>query len=338
MDESCIFHAAFPCLVLSMCVVPYLVRSGDSLLMETLADKTMATSGGRDKPKFALGAYFQMMKPTISLLVVFTTVPTLFMSAETMPSLSLIFAVLMGTFLASSSASIFNHLLDEDVDATMERTRNRPLPSGAVHSEWATFLGLLLGTLSFLLLAVVANPLTAWLGLIANLFYVFIYTMWLKRRTPQNIVIGGAAGSIGPLIGWAAVTGTVSWEAWALFLVVFLWTPPHFWALAIKYRDDYSKANIPMLPSVHGVETTRRQMFYYTLTLVPVTASLYFYSTAGMGYFLVSMAASLYFCYLAFRLMVTKKEEHVMPVFFFSLLYIFVIFGALAVEQFIYLL
>lgn len=332
MDEPGLLYALVSGAFFPLRLVSNLVGSGYAILMNTIARKTVRP----EKREVPFSAYIQMMKPTISLLVVFTTLPTLFMASPQLPSLGLFLVVLIGTFLASSSSAIFNHVLDSDIDATMTRTSRRPLPSGKVNSDWAVMLAVTLGAVSFLILALFANPLTAWVALLANFFYVFIYTLWLKRRTPQNIVIGGAAGSVGPLIGWAAVTGTLSWESWVLFLIIFLWTPPHFWALAIKYREDYSKAKVPMLPCVSGIDTTRRQMFYYTLLLIPVSISLYTHGDAGLTYLIVALASSLYFCFLTIRLMVTKKDQHVMPVFFFSLFYIFAIFGALAVEQFLY--
>ena len=297
---------------------------------------TKAAESGRIELK--LQSYFQMTKPTISLLVMFTALPTMFMTSRGLPDLGLMFAILFGTYLASSSSAIFNHVLDSDIDATMTRTRKRPMVQGAVNPEWAIVLAVTLGAASFCLLTLAANPLTAWVALLANWFYVVVYTLWLKRRTPQNIVIGGAAGAVGPLIGWAGMTGSIGWEAWVLFLVIFLWTPPHFWALAIKYKDDYSAANIPMLPSVKGLETTRRQIFLYTLLLIPTTLSLFWFGGAHIGYLVASLGCSLYFSYLAFRLLRSRKLEHAMPVFLFSLVYIFAIFGVLAIEEFLYLL
>ncbi len=269
------------------------------------------------------------------MLVVLTVLPGLFMSAPALPSWQLVVIALLGTYLASASASVFNHVIDSDVDGDMVRTKRRPIPSGAIPEPIAVGFGSILGLISFVLLYLGANPLTAWIALAANFFYVVVYTLWLKRRTTQNIVIGGAAGAVGPLIGWAAVTGGLSWQAWMLFAIIFMWTPPHFWALAIKYRDDYSRVNIPMLPSVKGVATTRRQIFAYTVLLIPICASLFIYGDAGAAYFIVSMVSSGYFCYLALRLLRKKDDEYAMPVFYFSLFYVFLIFGVLAIEQFI---
>lgn len=292
-----------------------------------------------------LRGYFQMTKPSISLLVAFTVVPTLFMAAEQQGGVSfwLAFCAVFGTYLASSSAGIFNHIVDSDIDSTMDRTRKRPLPSGRVHKGIATFVAVALGLGSYALLYTQTSPLAAHIALLANFFYVVIYTIILKRRTSQNIVIGGAAGSVGPLIGWAAVSGTIAWPAWVLFMVVFLWTPPHFWALAIKYKDDYSAAGVPMLPSVKGVKVTQKQIFYYTLALVPTVGLLLIDSAASYVYALISIPMTLYFCYLAYKLLRTEfapkaadnevPNRKAMEVFFFSLIYVFGVFGSLIIDR-----
>lgn len=283
-------------------------------------------------------SYYQMMKPTISLLVVVTVVPTLFMATGTLPSFSVVFASLVGTYLASGSAAIFNHLVDSDVDQAMKRTRNRPLPTGRVQPYRAAVLATLLGIVSFVILYRWTTPLAAYLALAANFFYVLIYTVYLKRRTVQNIVIGGAAGAVGPLIGWAALTGELAWPAWVLFAIIFLWTPPHFWALAIKYKDDYALAQIPMMPSVKGLPTTRRQMFFYTLTLVPTVISLALFGAASWFYGVTALVLTAYFVWLAFRLMWSEENERAMPLFYYSCFYLFGIFGALTIDRLMVLL
>lgn len=292
-----------------------------------------------------LRAYFQMTKPSISLLVAFTVVPTLFMAAEQQGGVSfwVAFCAVFGTYIASSSAGIFNHIVDSDIDSTMDRTRKRPLPSGKVHRGIAAFVAVALGLGSYGLLYTQTTPLAAHIALFANFFYVVIYTMILKRRTSQNIVIGGAAGAVGPLIGWAAVSGTIAWPAWVLFMVVFLWTPPHFWALAIKYKDDYAAAGVPMLPSVKGIPTTQRQIFYYALALVPTVALLLLDGAASYVYALISIPLTLYFGYISFKLMRTEFTERAedneapnrkaMEVFLFSLVYVFGVFGSLIIDR-----
>lgn len=283
-------------------------------------------------------SYYQLMKPTISMLVVVTVVPTLFMAESRLPSFSVALAALVGTYLAAGSAAIFNHLVDSDIDGYMKRTRSRPIPSGKVSGSRAASFATVLGIVSFMILFHWTTPLAAWIALAANAFYVVIYTMFLKRRTVQNIVIGGAAGAVGPLIGWAAVNGTLEWPAWVLFAVIFLWTPPHFWALAIKYKDDYTKAKIPMLPSVKGVAVTRKQIFLYTLTLIPTVASLSFFGKAGWFYGISASALTLYFVWLAFKLLQTEENQRAMPLFYYSCFYLFGIFGVLTIDRLIVLL
>lgn len=272
-------------------------------------------------------------KPTISLLVVVTAIPTLFMAAGANPGPKLVLATLFGLFLASASASAWNHALEQDIDEKMARTKRRPVASGAVSATAVFTFAAILGILSTIILYVFANPLASLLSLSANIFYVVIYTQCLKRYTVQNIVIGGAAGAVGPLVGWAAVTGGLSWEAWAMFAVIFLWTPPHFWALAIKYKDDYKKASIPMLPSVKGVETTRFQIFFYTLTLLPPVIYLSFFTAAGGIFAFAALASTGIFIAMAWKLYRSKNDKSAMPVFHYSCLYLFLIFGALTVDQ-----
>ena len=295
----------------------------------------IAVSKADLKPKVSLDfrALLQLTKPTISLLVVFTAWPALLMGAEQMPSFLTFFMSSFGIFLASGSAAVLNHVADSDIDGGMTRTQRRPLPSGRTTPAQCFIFSGILGLLSFFLLFAYCGPLAAWLSVGANFFYVVIYTLILKRRTSQNIVIGGAAGAVGPLIGWAAVTGTLSWEAWAMFTIIFLWTPPHFWALALKYKDDYGRVNIPMLPNVRGESHTRLQILLYSLSLIPVVLSLYIWGDAGVLYLSLSISATLYFCWLAFRLWRKKSVDYAMPVFFFSLAYVFIVFGALVIDQ-----
>ena len=282
-----------------------------------------------------LKSYYNMMKPTVGLLVVITTVPTMFMAARSIPSSITILSTLIGTFFATSSAGVFNHLVDSDIDGDMERTQKRPLPSGSVNKSAAFVLAVVLGCLSFFLFYTFTTPLAAYTALAANFFYVVIYTMILKRNTVQNIVIGGAAGAVGPLIGWAAINNSFSWQAWLLFAVIFLWTPPHFWALAIKYKDDYSKANIPMMPSVKGVPYTKVQMFIYSLTLIPSVLLLCYDPYAnwiyGIGSFLLSMGMVI----LSYQLLRSDDETKAMPLFIFSCFYLFGIFGLLTIDSLI---
>ncbi|RZA23400.1 MAG: protoheme IX farnesyltransferase, partial [Proteobacteria bacterium] len=270
--------------------------------------------------------------------VVVTVIPALFMTQDHFPSLEVSFVALLGTFLASGSAAVFNHLVDQDIDQHMKRTRTRPIPAGKISTTKAATFAVVMALLSFVLLYRYATPLAAWLGVAANFFYVVIYTMYLKRRTVQNIVLGGAAGCVGPLIGWAAMTGTIEWPAWVLFGIIFFWTPPHFWSLAIKYKDDYARANIPMLPTVKGLEVTRTQIFYYTLLLIPTVFALSFFGAAGWIYSVLAGGLTLYFVWLAFKLYRTKENARAMPLFFYSCFYLFGVFGALTIDRIVTLM
>ncbi len=256
-------------------------------------------------------------------------------SSGSLPKMTLIICSLIGTWLASSSAAVFNHLVDADIDRNMLRTKRRPVASGRVHNLNAMIFGTTLGLASFLVLSVGASLLAAGLAVIANAFYVLFYTMYLKRRTVQNIVIGGAAGAVGPLIGWASVEPTIGWPAIILFLIIFLWTPPHFWALAIKYKDDYAAAGIPMMPVVKGDQETRRQILLYTLSLLPVVASLTVLGDAGWVYLVGAMAFTIYFAWMAWKLFKTADNKLAMPLFHYSCLYLFGVFGALIVDRLI---
>lgn len=278
--------------------------------------------------------YFNLTKPTITLLVVVTVLPGILLAAKgTLPKMALVLCCLIGTWLASSSAAVFNHLVDVDLDRAMVRTKRRPVASGRVQTSYAMVFGVLLGVTSFLILSVGASVLAAVIAVAANAFYVLFYTMYLKRRTDQNIVIGGAAGAVGPLIGWASVEPTMGWPAIILFLIIFLWTPPHFWALAIKYKDDYAAAGIPMMPVVRGEHVTRIQIFSYTLALIPVVASLYLMGAAGILYLFVSLGCTLYFAWMAWKLLVSKSSDLAMPLFHYSCLYLFGVFGSLIIDR-----
>ena len=277
--------------------------------------------------------YIPLTKPTVTLLVVVTVVPALLLAANGLPHLVPALAALIGTYLSSASASVFNHILDSDVDLRMTRTRGRPVACGKISQNAALAFGSVLGFISLLLLYVYATPLAAVVAFSANVFYVLGYTLCLKRYTSQNIVIGGAAGAVGPLIGWAAVTGTLGWPAWTLFAIIFLWTPPHFWSLAIKYKKDYAAAGIPMLPVVKGDEATRRQIFWYTLTLFPPVIALYYFGAANGIYLATSVAATGWFSWKAWQLLASKDNLKAMPVFHYSCLYLFIVVGGLTVDR-----
>jgi heme o synthase len=277
-------------------------------------------------------AYYRLTKPEIIFLLLVTTVPAMFLAAHRVPSLWLILATLVGGTLAAGSANAINQYLDRDIDEKMKRTRRRPLPSNAVTPDRALRFGFVLGAISFFFLATTVNVLAAELALSAIAFYVFVYTMWLKRTTTQNIVIGGAAGAVPALVGWAAVTGTLAPPAWVLFAIVFVWTPPHFWALAMRYRGDYAAAGVPMLPVVKGEEETRRQIFLYSLVLFAVTLLLVPVGHMGPVYLLTALGLGGAFVYRALRLWRDGDPARSWGLFKFSIWYLAALFGAVAVD------
>jgi protoheme IX farnesyltransferase len=246
-----------------------------------------AMSGGRSYAD-VLGAYLALTKPRIVELLLLTTVPVMFLASRGVPSLELVLATVGGGTLAAGSANTLNCVLDRDIDERMLRTRRRPLPRHQVSTSSALLFGLILGTLATVLLATAVNVLSAGLALAANVFYVLGYTLVLKRRTPQNIVWGGAAGCFPALIGWTAVTGSLAWPPVVLFLVVFFWTPPHFWSLAIRYRDDYAAASVPMLPVVASSYTVGRQIVVYSWLTVATSLALWPVASTGWLYPLVA--------------------------------------------------
>ncbi|NEO85562.1 MAG: protoheme IX farnesyltransferase [Spirulina sp. SIO3F2] len=237
-------------------------------------------------------SYVQLTKPRIIPLLLITTAAAMWLAGNGQVDPQLVLLTLLGGTLAAASAQTLNCIYDQDIDYEMVRTRKRPIPSGRVQPRHALVFAIVLGLLSFLVLAIGVNLLSALLAMSGIGFYMVIYTHWLKRTTAQNIVIGGAAGSIPPLVGWAAVTGDLSWTAWLLFAIIFLWTPPHFWALALMIRDDYAQVNIPMLPVVAGDEATVKQIWLYTLLLIPASFMLV-YPCGAMGWVYGGFAAVL---------------------------------------------
>jgi len=254
---------------------------------------------------------------------------------EGMPSLTLILLTLLGGTLAAAGANTINCYIDRDIDGIMARTRERPLPAGTIAPTSALMFGILLGTISFVILAVGVNLLSAALALAALAFYVLVYTIWLKRSTVQNIVIGGAAGAMPPLVGWAAVTGSLGWPALVLFGIIFLWTPPHFWALAMRYRNDYARAGVPMLPVVRGEDETARQIVGYSVVLVATTLLLV--PVAGMGvlYFVAALALGGWFLWLAIRLFRERTPQSCRALFTYSLAYLALLYVVMGVDQLI---
>jgi heme o synthase len=277
--------------------------------------------------------YVTLTKPRIMSLLLITAAAGMFAGARGVPDLGKLAALLVGGALASGGASALNHLLDRDVDALMGgRTSGRPVVSGRVPAPRALEFGLVLSAFSFVLLASVINVLTALLAAAGNLGYVLVYTHWLKRSTPQNIVIGGAAGAVPPLVGWAAARGDLTLPALFLFLIVFFWTPPHFWALALLIKREYAAAGIPMLPVVKGDRETARQILRYSVVLAGVTALPFIWGAAGGVYLGVALTLDACLIALAIRLRRQLTRPHAVRLFHFSLLYLALLFAALAVD------
>jgi protoheme IX farnesyltransferase len=278
-------------------------------------------------------AYVALTKPRIIELLLVTTVPTMVLAARGLPSGWLILWTLVGGTLAAGGANAINMYVDRDIDAIMHRTSKRPLVTGAVTPAAALRFAVALEVAAFIELALVVNLLSAVLAVTATLFYVFVYTLWLKRTSTQNIVIGGAAGAMPVLVGWAAVRGSVSLAPIVLFAVIFVWTPPHFWALAIRYRADYAAAEVPMLPAVTSLESTARQIVAYTVVLWAV--SLLFGAVAGVGviYWVAAVALGGVFLADALRLYRNPTEARAMRLFGWSITYLTLLFAAIAIDQ-----
>jgi protoheme IX farnesyltransferase len=280
-----------------------------------------------------LGAYVALTKPRIIELLLVTTVPTMVVAERGMPPLWLVLATVVGGALAAGGANAINMYVDRDIDAVMHRTRNRPLVTGAVTPRAALVFAIVLEILAFGLLWSTVNLLSAVLAVAACLFYVFVYTLWLKRSSSRNIVIGGAAGAVPVLIGWSAVTNGLGWAPILLFAVIFYWTPPHFWALAIKYREDYARADVPMLPVVASLRTTAIRILAYTLLLWVLT--LAFGPVAHMGdlYIVAAVVLGAIFTWFAVQLVRKPEPAIAMRVFGWSITYITLLFGAMAADQ-----
>jgi protoheme IX farnesyltransferase len=275
-------------------------------------------------------AYTALTKPRIILLLLITTVPAMVLAERGLPPLWLVAATLAGGMMTAGSANALNQYLERDIDAKMNRTKSRPLPKRSVEPRNALVFALVLGVAGFAWLAVVVNILSAILAAGAIAFYVLVYTVWLKRSTSQNIVIGGAAGAAPVLVGWAAVTGTLSAAAWVMFAIIFLWTPPHFWALAMRYRDDYERAGVPMLPVVKGAKRTATESLAYAALLVAVTLLLSPVGRLGPLYVACAVVLGAGFLYRAVKLRVTPDGAAAMKMFRYSITYLALLFGAIA--------
>jgi protoheme IX farnesyltransferase len=291
----------------------------------TFKGEAVAAGAARD--------YVTLTKPRIMTLLLLTGFCGMLVGARGVPGPGLIIATMAGLALACGGASALNHVLDADIDRLMgKRTRSRPVAAGRIPAPYALEFGLALSALSFVLLAGVVNPLTAQLALVGNLFYVLVYTRLLKRSTPQNIVIGGAAGAVPPLVGWAAATGSLTLPALVLFAVVFLWTPPHFWALALLIKRDYAAAGVPMLPVVRGEDETARQIVLYTAALVAFTLAPALWGMFGLVYLASAAALGVAFLWLAWRLRRERTPARARVLFHYSLGYLGLLFVAMALD------
>jgi protoheme IX farnesyltransferase len=281
--------------------------------------------------------YLELTKPKVTLLIVFTAIVGMVLASPGMvPLPALIFGTL-GIALASGSAAAFNHVLDRHIDERMARTRGRPLPTGHLATHQAIVFASLLGLASMLVLWPTVGELTALLTFFSLIGYAIVYTLWLKRATPQNIVIGGAAGAAPPVLGWAAVTNTIDPHALLLFVIVFTWTPPHFWALAIARRDDYAKAGIPMLPVTHGIPFTRLNIVLYTILLGVATMLPVLSGMSGLIYLIAALALNARFLYFVLKLNreVEPRPQLPMRTFRFSITYLMLLFAALIVDHYL---
>ena len=278
--------------------------------------------------------YYNLTKPKVVALIIFTAaVGMLLAGVETVP-LSQSLAAIVGIALAAASGAAINHWVDQKIDVIMERTKNRPLPHGDLTSAQALTFALSLAVISMVLLVVWVNNLTAILTFISLMGYAVIYTVFLKRATPQNIVLGGAAGAAPPLLGWVAITGTVNTEAILLFLIIFIWTPPHFWALAIRRKDEYAKAGIPMLPVTHGVQYTKLLILLYSLMLFSVSLLPFVIKMSGLIYLIAAVILGVIFIIYAWKLYIDEENKNAMKTFSYSILYLSLIFFFLLADHY----
>ena len=295
----------------------------------------MATPASAVQTRPTWKLYLELTKPRVVALIVFTAIVGTLLASPGWPPLDALIWGNLGIALASGSAAAINHVLDRNIDEQMSRTRGRPLPTGTLSNRQALIFAASLAIASMLILTLLVNPLTAVLTFASLIGYAVIYTVFLKRATSQNIVIGGAAGAAPPILGWAAVTNSIEPGALLLFLIIFIWTPPHFWALAIARKDEYAKAGIPMLPVTHGVPYTRLQVLLYTVLLVLVTLMPYLTRMSGLLYLAAALVLNVRFLYYALALKLTDRAELPMRVFRFSISYLMWLFAALLVDHYI---
>jgi protoheme IX farnesyltransferase len=297
--------------------------------MEASNANTLAAPSGLAAARVVVADYVALTKPKVQSLLLLTTVTTMYIAGT--PSPLLVALTCLGGYLSAGGAGAVNHYWDRDIDAQMARTATRPIPSGRVSPRAALIFGFTLATLSFVLMSTTINVLAASLSLAGFVGYVGVYTIWLKRRTPQNIVIGGAAGAMPPLVGWAAVTGHLAWTAVYLFAIVFYWTPPHFWALSLLMKDEYAKVGVPMMPVARGEQETRRQIVLYSLLLYAVTQLPFCAGGFGAVYLVASMALGIAFLVLAVRLYRRATRQAALRLYLYSLAYLAALFVSMVV-------
>src|SRR3954468_22851221 len=293
-------------------------------------EASRASLAARPALATVLSDYVTLTKPRVQLLLLLTTITTMYVAGD--PSIALVAVTVIGGSLSAGGAAAYNHYYDRDIDAAMARTATRPVPAGRVSPRAALIYALALQAASFALLALAVNVLAAALALAGFLWYAGVYTVWLKRRSPQNIVIGGAAGAVPPLVGWAAVTGSVAPAALYLFAIVFYWTPPHFWALSLLMKDEYARVGVPMMPVVHGEREPRRQIVLYTVLLTGLTLLPVVFGFFGALYGAVALGLGAAFLVLAVRLQRRADRASALRTYLFSLAYLAVLFAAMVLD------
>jgi len=276
--------------------------------------------------------YVALTKPRIILLLIVTAIGSMFLATEGIPKLSILLLVISCGSLGAGGANALNHYFDRDIDEQMKRTSNRPVPGGRIKPNMALSFGIALNIIAFIILYVWVNLLSAALILCATLFYILVYTKWLKRTTVQNIVVGGAAGAVPPLVGWAAVTGTLSLPAWYLFAIIFFWTPPHFWALSLLLKDDYAAAKIPMMPVISGISATTKSIMMHSIILVTLTILLFTTRSVGVTYLVGSIVAGIIFLMLGINLYRSPTLKAAKTLYLYSLIYLTFIFALIAID------
>ncbi|MDP7536674.1 MAG: heme o synthase [Methylococcales bacterium] len=278
--------------------------------------------------------YLALCKPKVVALIIFTAVVGMLLATPGLPPFQPLLLGTLGIGLAAASAAAINHFIDQKADSKMARTQDRPLPQGEISAQNVIIFALSLAAIAMFILTFGVNPLTATLTFLSLIGYAIIYTAFLKHATPQNIVIGGAAGAAPPVLGWCAITGSVHPHALLLFLIIFIWTPPHFWALAIAKREEYAKASIPMLPVTHGAEYTRLQVLLYTILLLIVTLLPYLTGMSGLIYLATTIPLNIGFLYFAIQMIITKEDRVAMKTFGFSIIYLTCIFSTLLIDHY----